>query len=378
VSETPRGFAMKSWKALLAVFLGLAASGAPPAKACIVLPTPLWDVVGRSDVIALARVEGFERKPPRPGGCGGADPEMDVAVLKILDSWKGSPGRTLRLDFTGELMAGGRRVAEGDRILIFLESGESQVRRNREAGENEEYPRERVVEVEGDDVVTEPLSEQELFDILESERLWEESRIGRWFVADPAGGVLIARDEAIGPFGDVIGRAVRLQEAGPVSQEAVRAWLLQAIGVRSLRRRAIENLEAAAGYPRLRSGEPSSRRGGLTAEEQRTLAGIFTADPLADSTLPAIIGLLNGLEDEDFDRAVVSVIEAGVAAEKVPYWIPEAIREVIARRGWRDWGSALWHRYAAEGTLKDVWPAVARDLQLPAASPAALPIAEDD
>ena len=107
--------------------------------------------------------------------------------------------------------------------------------------------------------------------------------------------------------------------------------------------------------------------------EQRAIAESFVRDPGADAAaVPALMSLLSGLEDETFDRALVSVIAAGVAAARIPGWVPEAVRLLVVRRGWRDWGTAIWQRSVDDGTLKEMWPAVARDLKLPEVLPARL------
>jgi hypothetical protein len=122
-------------------------------------------------------------------------------------------------------------------------------------------------------------------------------------------------------------------------------------------------------------GDPAvSPASGLSENELRSIADAFTANPAADSSVPVLMDLLRRFEDEGFDRAVISVIEAGVAAVRIPYWVPEAIGQLVARRGWRDWGAEIWRRHVTDGTLKGIWPAVARDLQLPAVAPARGPV----
>ena len=107
--------------------------------------------------------------------------------------------------------------------------------------------------------------------------------------------------------------------------------------------------------------------------EQRAIAESFVRNPGADAAaVPELMSLLSGLEDESFDRALVAVISAGVAAPRIAGWVPEAVRQLVVRRGWRDWGSVIWQRSVDDGTLKEMWPAVARDLKLPAVAPAAL------
>jgi hypothetical protein len=228
-----------------------------------------------------------------------------------------------------------------------------------------------VDEESGED--SEPVSSEDLARQEDSDRSWETTRMGRWFVAGNGNGVLAPDVTDMKPLRDLVDQAVRLQEGSPVPDDIRREWLVQAAGVAETRRDAIDDLRillAARGQ----DGEGSaSSPQPLSGSEQRTIAESFVRDPGADAAaVPALMSLLSGYEDESFDRALVSVIAAGVAAPRIPGWVPEAVRQLVVRRGWRDWGSVMWQRSVDDGTLKEMWPAVARDLKLPSVPPARL------
>jgi hypothetical protein len=127
---------MKTTRTLVGFLVGLVALGKVPAPACS-FRTPMWEVIRQAELIALARIEAFE-PADRSGGpaVAGSDEnafESDVAVLKILETWKGSLRGAVRVAFSQSLWANGRRLAVGDRILVFLESGEGQIRQRHEA-----------------------------------------------------------------------------------------------------------------------------------------------------------------------------------------------------------------------------------------------------
>ena len=355
---------MRTTRALVGFLVGLVALGRSSAPACL-LRTPVWDVIEQAELIALVRIEAFEP--------GEKDFEPDVAVLKILETWKGSVRGEVRVAFAGNLSEDGRRAVAGDRILVFLESGETQIRRRQEA-EMAAYEQ-RAAEWTSDDEESgedfEPVSSEEPSRQQDSDRRWETTRMGRWFPAGSGNGVLVPDARDTKPLRDLVDQAVRLQEGSPVPDDLRREWLVHAAAVRETRRDAIADLRillAASGQ----EGEGSvSTPGPLSVSEQRTIAESFVGDPGADAAaVPALMSLLSGLEDESFDRALVAVISAGVAAPRIPGWVPEAVRQLVVRRGWRDWGSAIWQRSVDDGTLKEMWPAVARDLRLPSVPPA--------
>ncbi len=108
----------------------------------------------------------------------------------------------------------------------------------------------------------------------------------------------------------------------------------------------------------------------LSPSEAGTIAAGFTKAPSADESLPALLRILSGYEDSELDRAAVSVLEAALAAPRIPFWVPDVIARIVARSGRRDWGSSIWQRHLENGTLRDLWPSVAGDLHLSGIPPA--------
>ena len=360
---------MRKARALVGFLVGLVALGRSSAPACP-LRTPVWDVIEQAELIALARVEAFEP--------GDKTLESDVAILKILETWKGSVRGEVRVHFSGVLFAGGRPAVAGDRILVFLESGETQIRRRQEAELAVDEQRTAEWTADGmesgeDSEDSEPVSSEEFSPAQDSDRLWETTRIGRWFLAGSGNGVLVPDARNTKPLRDLVDQAVRLQEGSPVPDDLRREWLVQAAAVRETRQEAMTDLRILLAASGQESEGSASSQERLSASEQGAIAASFVRDPGADAAaVPSLMSLLSGFEDEAFDRALVSVIAAGVAAPRIPGWVPEAVRQLVVRRGWRDWGTAIWQRSADDGTLKEMWPAVARDLKLPAVAPARL------
>lgn len=227
-------------------------------------------------------------------------------------------------------------------------------------------------EVAASSVDAEPIPPEQLLADSDYVRRWEESRTGRWFTAGYGVGLLVAESADTHPLRELVSEAVQLQAGNPLPDETKRAWLVEAAGLRAAREVAILDLQQI--IQRSESDESAPAKARLSQGELRTIADGFVRNPSADSSVPALLELLSGYEDDEFDRAVISVIEAGVAAPRIPWWIPEAIRHLIVRSGWHDWGAGIWERHRAEGSLREIWPAVAKDLQLPSAPPAPLRI----
>lgn len=364
---------MKTARTLVAFLIGLVALLDRPAPGCPLARTPLWDLIQTAELIAFVRVEKLEpeqnRSPvaaPVSSDEDSDDFDRNVAILKVLDTWKGPFLGAIRLNYSGDLSVGGRRVVVGDEIVVFLESGETQVRRAREAEQTVEQ------EVAASSADAEPIPPEQLLADRDYVRRWEESRTGRWFVAGYGVDLLAAESADTYPLRELVSEAVQLQAGNPVPDETKRAWLVEAAGLRAAREVAILDLQQI--IQRSESDESAPAKARLSQGELRTIADGFVRNPSADSSVPALLEFLSGYEDGEFDRAVISVIEAGVAAPRIPWWIPEAIRHLIVRSGWHDWGAGIWERHRAEGDLKEIWPAVAKDLQLPSVPPASLRI----
>ena len=135
------------------------------------------------------------------------------------------------------------------------------------------------------------------------------------------------------------------------------------IHTHSIRLYTLEDLAELLGVP---ADPPAGEIGesSLSETEQRALADSFIRDPSGDESVPILMSLLTGFEDVNFDRALVSVIEEAFAAPQIPGWTPDAIRYLIIRRGFRDWGAEIWRQDLESGDLKQRWPLLVKDLHL--------------
>src|SRR5262249_59329765 len=100
----------------------------------------------------------------------------------------------------------------------------------------------------------------------------------------------------------------------------------------------------------------------LSEAEQRGLADGFTRDPRGDESVPILMRLVSGLDDPNLDEAFASIIGAAIEAAKIPDWTPDAIRYLIVRRGFRDWGAEIWRQDLDSGNLKQRWLLLRKDL----------------
>jgi len=172
-------------------------------------------------------------------------------------------------------------------------------------------------------------------------------------------GVLVVEDEYKHRVRELVREALTLPD-----RASRRAWSVEAATIRPTRPAEVSSLRSALG------------ESALTEGESRTIADAFIHDPSADASIPELIALLSGYHDRDFDRAIVTSLEAAVSAPSVPSWVPRAIRNLAVSLGWRDWGTTIWERERSAGTLKTMWPAIARDLGLPSADPTGVPVSE--
>ena len=379
---------MKARRLLIPVLVGLLAFEAAPVCACPYRPS-LWTLVKDSELIALVRVDSIEQEALPSPGSQPDTVERDVAVLKILVTYKGALRSEVRLNFNCILYAGGHQVRLGDELLVFLETGETQIRRELEMASEVEKSSSvdaavdqsdtaddsRLVndptDVDLDSSAEEPAPpRQDPSEERETERRWLESRIGRWFAAGDGFSTLWVGSTDRDGLDDLVTTAVRGLESGDLSPEAMRDWLVQAASFGATRFDSLVDLQAARAPKQGPEGEASAS--GLSDSEKRSIAAGFVRDPRPDLSLVLLLSALMGFQDEDLDRTLVAMVDTAVAAPLIPYWVPEAIRFLVASHGGRDWGSAIYERDLESGELKARWPRIAKDLQLSVGSAAAL------
>ena len=117
-------------KKLLVAILTVAvmATAARFASAYPIPPVTLWQLVAQADIVVLARVERIEiAERPVDGPIEGAW-DRDIAVLRILETWKGDPRSEIRVSYCSTMMCPAPpRFEEGEVVLAFLETGETQM-----------------------------------------------------------------------------------------------------------------------------------------------------------------------------------------------------------------------------------------------------------
>ena len=97
----------------------------PPTPACPIVPTS-WGLVGEAELIVLARVESVEVAIPTDDfDDSGYLYLRDVAILRVLETWKGESRTEVRVQFRSGPFA---VLREGEVVLAFLESGETRAR----------------------------------------------------------------------------------------------------------------------------------------------------------------------------------------------------------------------------------------------------------
>jgi hypothetical protein len=335
--------------ALLALSIVL---GTAPARAYPIPPVPLWGLSEQADSIVVARVKKVEehRATQQEMNDPQADPwERDVAVLTIVETWKGNPLRQVRVNFTASMMCPAPpRYIEGSTVLAFLERGETLVRHVREERARLAAERERLKAqaVEPDPTSSRAAGEtgeendaasgEEETDTsqwAEQERRWEERQTGRWLTVGLSYGTLYPEPADLPVYRDLVREAARLQSRGRVPDSARREWYLRAAERRATRWHGLYELAPATDA--LHSFyDTSGRTGGdpgLSSRELDRLARGFVREPSFDNTLPMALSLFSGYASREVDRAAVSVIEALLARNTFPWWTREAMAQVLAR-----------------------------------------------
>src|SRR5262249_26327636 len=111
---------MRAQRLVILILVGLLAFDAAPVRACP-LQQSLWSLMRGSELIALVSVEAFEQGEALSSGSKPDGIERNVAVLRILTTYKGALRGEVRVNFSEALYAGDHQVAPGDELLVFLE-----------------------------------------------------------------------------------------------------------------------------------------------------------------------------------------------------------------------------------------------------------------
>lgn len=372
----------------------------PSALAFPIPPVSLWKLVEQADSVVVARVERIETAEPLSAEemSKRESFDRDVAVLRVLETWKGEEMSEIHVSFASTVICPAPpRFVEGELLLAFLESGESQTRRWRIAIMNEREKRrnrtpeeiaaeERQYSDYGSAVPTP--EEQASQDAQEDEsiRRYEAWAVGRWFAVGLSYGTLYPDQRDLPVFRELVGQATRLQAAGNVDAADRREWLISAAERRATRWHGLYELAAKTDalhffYDRERRDTPDEP---LTGEELARLASGFVREPSVDATLTMLLKLLSPLPDPSVDRTAAAAIEAGLQKRERAWWLPEAMALVLERFGDPDTERRLRREnfdcagaptceWVDTKALPDIWEQARRELRIPAVPAASVP-----
>ena len=338
----------------LALSLQLVAAALPrDAAASPNLRTSPWNLVERADLIVLARVVRVEFDPTIDPSTSPPYSDEQVAILEVVEAWKGDPERTVTVHF--ELTAPASYDA-GLVILAFLERGESRVRRWRD-------------DVERQAVEDAKYRSMVLQDFPELDASYEEARVppqtddairrfeawasGRWLESLT---VEIVEDdtEEVTAFRDIVQAAVRLQSAGPVDDAAKRDWLVSVAEKRSAREGALVELV----------------KDELHRDQLARLAASFVREPAIDLSDAFMLHMLSDYPDSGVDRTAAAVVEAMLRQQPIPSWSGIVMNETLQRYGARESDGA---GAVSPNELSSFWEAARRERGIPAVPPAGPP-----
>lgn len=250
------------------------------AVAYPISPVPLWELVQRSPHIVVAKVERIEERE-REGDENRW--ERAVAHLSVLETWRGADEKRIEVTFSNTMICPAPpRYEPGKIVLAFLTVGEKGYR-------------------------TVALSY----------------------------GTLYPSEEDLAVYRELVGDAIRLQEASPMPEDAHRKWLIRASSRRVTRWDGLYTLipesdELHSFY------DGSGRRSlalSLKADEAKNIAEGFVAEPSTDRTLVMTLALLRGYRSRSFDAAVVSATAAVLQRERLPWWASDAVALTLERLG---------------------------------------------
>jgi hypothetical protein len=364
---------MKKPTAITVVLLLLAPlPSISPALACGFMTRSLWSEVKSSDLIALARVARLER--PSPGAAGGEAPPTAwprVAVLELLDVWKGDPLGEVRVE---GIESYDQRYEEGNLLVVFLVSGEGFVSRWRAVVDASEEPDETIeaepadaYEQDGETEIEPPepdVVEHAREEDLERIRQYEVENAGKWRDSG-SNEVPASEGETRDAFARLIRRAAEIQRSDdgwiPPTE-----WVLAAAENPATRPAARDDLVSA-----------KSR---FTRSDLGRLAEAFVRAPAVDGSDITMLELLSAYPSAAVDRAAATVIEAGVRQRPIPDWVTPMVSAALRRYGDdlmervgrddRDPAGRLIEDEPDVGTIPTLWAVARRDLGIPQVPPA--------
>lgn len=321
---------------IAALVLTLALASAP-ARAFPIQPQPLWKLVEKSDLVVVAEVLEVRRIPVRnaAGEGGGA---TAVAVLRILETWKGNENGTLEVPYLADLLCPAPPVyREGEDVLAFLE--------------------------------------------------WTRVGPGQegWSTVGLSWGTLYLDRAELADYREMVRRAVAVQTRKPMPDAVQVDWLAEAASRPATRWHGLYPLVPESDevhYAYDRGGENVALGRFLEPAHLERIARGFVASPPVDVTLPMALAVLAGYRSREVDEAAVSALEGLFGQRALPYWTLDALRGALRRFE----GDQAEQRLARlESTYHDsgfridedearaVWATARRELGLPKVKPAKAP-----
>ena len=142
--------------------------------------------------------------------------------------------------------------------------------------------------------------------------------------------------EEVPVFRRLLAEAVELQARKAVPEGDRRRWLVRAAADPATRWDGLYDLSRDSDPTHaFYDSRPAQRGlvGALTADERATLAAAFAKAPLLDRTVPMMLKVLAGHPDRDVDLTALAAVDTALAAERMPFWVHEAMPLVLARFG---------------------------------------------
>lgn len=314
--------------------LGLALAATAPVRAYPISPQPLWKLVGEAELVVVAEVREIRRIIVRQNR---KEWGKTVAILRILESWKGNENGTIEVPYPDGLLCPAPPVyAEGETVLTFLK--------------------------------------------------WTEDGWGGgkgWNTVGLSYGTLYPDRAELADFREMVRQAVALQAKQPVPEKALVAWLAEAAARPGTRWHGLYALVPRSDEVRSlydHSGTVAWNRKLTPAHLDRIARG-FIASPSVDVTLPMALAVLSDHRSQEVDEAAVSAMEGLFGQTKLPYWTLDALRGVLRRFEGKKADKRVARLEAAyvktyevdEDEAREVWRQARRELSLPKVVPAKIP-----
>ena len=270
-----------------------------PARAAAypIPPQTIWDLVHKADLIVLARVVDVGSAEAEAGK-EDLEPwfDSDVAVLEVIETWKGTPEKQVSVAFTaGMICPAPPSYIEGRRVVAFLARREEEAKGRRKSAAG-------WYTVGLSYGTRYPASAQEELSLAEQAR-----------------------------------RAVADQQ-GRVAEEGKRlpstsSWALRAAADRATRWDGLYALSFVSDPSHAYYDRGRDQGSALSPAVLAELELIMVQAPSFDRTLPQMLRLLRGRPSAAVTNAAVNAIETILRNSTAPSWMDETIDLLVERLG---------------------------------------------